>query len=65
MNKEIKTTEGNIGLPEEIYTLKPAKRSNFEYSYHREEFKQAENLIEEIREIGKNLFQKINYLIRK
>ena len=65
MNKEIKTTEGKIGLPEEIYTLKPAKRSNFEYSYHREEFKQAENLIEEIREIGKNLFQKINYLIRK
>ncbi|MBR0350947.1 MAG: hypothetical protein IJH76_03925, partial [Clostridia bacterium] len=26
MNKEIKTNEGNIGLPEEIYTLKPAKQ---------------------------------------
>ena len=31
MNKQIKTTSGYIGLPEEIYTLKPAKNSNFEY----------------------------------
>lgn len=30
MNKEIKTNEGNIGLPEEIYTLKPAKQQDFE-----------------------------------
>ena len=33
MNKQIKTTSGYIGLPKEIYTLKPAKNSNFEYSY--------------------------------
>lgn len=30
MNKEISTSEGNIGLPAEIYTLKPAKQSDFE-----------------------------------
>ena len=37
MNKQIKTTSGYIGLPEEIYTLKPAKNSNFEYSYKLED----------------------------
>ena len=42
MNKNIKTNIGNIGLPEEIYTLKPAKNSNFEYSYKmEEEFKEG------------------------
>jgi hypothetical protein len=52
MNKQIKTTSGNMGLPGEIYTLKPAKSSNFEYSYKMEEiFKEPENVIEEIREI--------------
>lgn len=52
MNKQIKTTSGKIGLPEEIYTLKPAKSSNFEYSYKVEDvFKEPENIIEEIKEI--------------
>ena len=37
MNKKIKTTSGYIGLPKEIYTLKPAKNSNFEYSYKLED----------------------------
>ncbi len=32
MNKKIKTSNGNIGLPKEIYTLKPAKKMNFNYS---------------------------------
>ena len=46
MNKEIKTTEGNVGLPAEIYTLKPAKNSDFDYSYKIEDvFKQPENII--------------------
>ena len=30
MNKNVRTSSGNIGLPEEIYSLKPAKESNFE-----------------------------------
>ena len=52
MNKDIKTETGNIGLPEEVYTLKPAKASNFKYSYEMKDvFKEPENIIEEIREI--------------
>ena len=62
MNKNIKTTQGNIGLPEEIYTLKPAKSSNFNYSYEMEVFKQPENIIEEIREIFTNLASKVKIL---
>ena len=33
MNKEIRTSNGYTGLPPEIYTLKPAKISNFVASY--------------------------------
>ena len=59
MNKEIKTTSGNIGLPKEIYTLKPAKNNEFNYSYEMQVFKQPENIIEEIREIIENLISKV------
>lgn len=60
MNQNIKTTNGKIGLPPEIYTLKPAKSSNFEYAYKMEEvFKQPENLIEEIRGLITNLGNKL------
>ncbi len=60
MNQNINTTAGKIGLPPEIYTLKPAKNSNFEYSYQMPEvFKQPENLIEEIKGIVSNLISKI------
>ena len=63
MNKEIETTEGNIGLPAEIYTLKPAKNSDFDYSYKMEDvFKQPENIIEEIMEIFDNLGRKIQII---
>ena len=63
MNKEIKTTEGNIGLPAEIYTLKPAKNSDFQTAYELEEvFKQPENIIEEILEIFDNLGRKIQLI---
>lgn len=57
MNKEIKTSDGNyIGLPKEIYTLKPAKSSDFIYSYEiKNEFKEPENLIEEIKLIFKKI----------
>lgn len=41
-----------IGLPREIYTLKPAKSSNFEYAYEiKDVFKELENIIEEIVEL--------------
>ena len=64
MNKEIETNEGNVGLPAEIYTLKPAKNSDFSYSYKMEDvFKQPENIIEEILEIFANLGRKFQCLI--
>ncbi len=64
MNKEIETTEGNIGLPAEIYILKPAKNSDFDYSYKMEDvFKQPENIIEEIMEIFDNLGRKIKLIL--
>lgn len=57
MNKTIKTQSGYIGLPKEIYNLKPAKNSNFTYSYVLEQFKEPENFIEEIKGIFKNMRQ--------
>lgn len=62
MNKKIKTTTGYIGLPEQIYTLKPAKPSDFKYAYDMKEFKQPENIIEEIREIFANIIGKATQL---
>ena len=60
MNENIDTQQGKIGLPEEVYKLKPAKNSNFEFSYKIDEFKQPENLLEEINEIFEKLFNKNN-----
>ena len=63
MNQNIHTNNGKIGLPSEIYTLKPAKSNNFTYSYKMEEvFKEPENMIEEIRELLMNLKGKFKSL---
>ena len=61
MNKNVRTSSGNIGLPEEIYSLKPAKESNFENSYEIDVFNEPDNLIEEIKEIK----EIINQLIKR
>ncbi len=56
MNQTIHTNVGNVGLPKEIYTFKPAKDNNFTYSFKMEEvFKEPENILEEI----KQMFDKI------
>ena len=56
MNQEIKVATGQIGLPKEIYTLKPAKSSNFQYSYQMKEvFQEPENILEEIKEMLKRI----------
>lgn len=62
MNEKIPSNIGNTGLPSEIYQLKPAKESNFEYSYPLEYFKEPENIIEEIRELISNITNKIKLL---
>lgn len=59
MNKNIKTTSGKIGLPKQIYKLKPAKNSNFKHSYNMDEFKEPENIIQDIGQIISKLLNKI------
>ena len=59
MNKNIKTANGYIGLPEEIYTLKPAKNSDFQYSYKIDEFNEPQNIIEELRQMFTNVINNI------
>ena len=66
MNKEISTSNGNVGLPNEIYTLKPAKQSNFQYSFELEDvYDEPENIIEEIKGIFDNLFRNLSIIIGK
>lgn len=60
MNQNINTASGKIGLPPEIYTLKPAKNSNFTHSNKMEEvFQEPENIIEEIKELLTNVMDKL------
>ena len=63
MNKKIYTSNGYVGLPEEVYILKPAKRSNFNYPYELDVYSEPQNIIEEIREIFGNLFRNISLII--
>ena len=65
MNKNIETSNGKIGLPEEIYSLKPSKSTNFKFSYELNDFKEPENIIEEIRELFENLVRKVQFLFGK
>ena len=67
MNKNINTASNEkIGLPSEIYRLKPAKESNFEYSYKIEEFfKEPQNLLEEIQGIWKNFTRNMQTILKQ
>ena len=55
MNSNIKTSNGYIGLPKEVYKYKPAKSLDFNYSYKIDEFHEPQNIIEEIRQLFKNV----------
>lgn len=59
MNSDIKSSNEYIGLPEQVYTLKPAKISDFKYSYQIDEFHEPENVIEEIRQLFKNVINNV------
>ena len=59
MNQEIYTSKGYIGLPNEVYTLKPAKKLNFTNSHELEVYTEPQNIVEEIRELFSNLFRNI------
>lgn len=55
INKNIKTSNGYIGLPEKVFTLKPAKNLDFKYSYKIDEFHEPQNIIEQIEQLFKNV----------
>lgn len=59
MNKNIKTTKGYIGLPEQVYKLKPAKNTDFKYSYEIDEFHEPQNIIEEIKQLFTNVINNV------
>ena len=63
MNKEIETNNGKVGLPVEIYNMKPAKNSNFEYSYKLDVYKEPQNFIEEIQQVFNKVCKKISKII--
>ena len=49
MNKQIKTASDEyIGLPQEIFSKKPSKLSDFEFSRELNYFNEPENIIEEL-----------------
>ncbi|MBP3256009.1 MAG: hypothetical protein J6M60_05930 [Clostridia bacterium] len=51
MNKNINSSNGKIGLPEEIFTKKPSTFLDFEYSHKMDTLKEPENIIEELSNI--------------
>lgn len=62
MNKTIK---GNVGLPEEVFKLKPAKNSDFEYSYKIDVFHEPQNIIDDIKQVFKNIVHNIATITKK
>ena len=63
MNKDINSNGGLIGLPEEVYTLKPANPNNFINSFVLEDaFIEPENIIEEIRMVFGNIGQNLSMI---
>lgn len=60
MNRNIKSDGKYIGLPAEIYKLKPAKRSDFEYSYQLDVLDEPHNIIEEVNSI----IEKIKFIFK-
>lgn len=65
MNCNIKTSEGYIGLDAQVYRLKPNHEDDFSYSYKIDEFKEAENIIEKVKEIVTKAFQNVTVMTKK
>ena len=63
MNQAIKVEgqEETLGLPSTVYKLKPAKESDFENSKQMDEFKEPENIIEEVQQIWNQLAKRFSF----
>lgn len=59
MNKNIKSSSGYIGLPEQVFILKPAKNLDFKYSYKIDEFHEPQNIIEQIQQLFRNVIYNV------
>lgn len=60
MTCNVKSSNGTlVGLNEVVYTLTPPAESDFKYSKEVEFNKETENIIEEIRDLFKNIFNMI------
>lgn len=63
MNKNIKSTnKGLVGLPEEIFTKKPTKTSDFKYSRKLDYFEEPQNIMEELNGVYKNILNLFNIM---
>lgn len=51
MNKTIKTSNGMVGLPSEIYTKKPVQKEDFYYFHKLNYLNEPENIIEELNNV--------------
>jgi uncharacterized protein YxeA len=66
MNCEIKTSDGYIGLDSSIYSLKPAKKSDFIYSVELSNpFEEPQNTFEAIAQIFKNAKRNTMQILEK
>lgn len=65
MNGTIRTSSGNIGLNQEVYRLKPNNEDNFKFSYKLNEFREPENIIEEIKMIITKAVNNVEILTTK
>ena len=61
LNKNIQAGSSYIGLPESIFTKKPATVADFNYSHKMDDLKEPENFIEELN----NIFMKIGALFER
>ena len=67
MNKQIKNDGEYIGLPEEVYSYKPAQSSNFEYSNKLDLLDDPKNIVEVVKSMVdriKQLFDKDEEIIK-
>lgn len=65
MNQDIKTANGKIGLPAEIFTKKPAKSTDFDYSHVLNVMQEPQNILEELSNLTHriiNLFSNIQQI---
>lgn len=61
MNKNIKSTsKGLVGLPEEIFTKKPTKTTDFKYSKQLDYLQEPQNIMEELNGVYKNILNIFN-----